>query len=111
MPQVFNWQALSAQPAIMVEACVRTLKAGQLVGYPTESAYFLVADPASKSGMARLTQALGENPRYPILEAQPVPERPEKLIEGAGPLARRYARRVWPGVAGVSRGWSADGRR
>src|SRR3954452_10718825 len=97
MPQVFNWQSPSAQPAEIIDACLRALKAGQLIVFPTEAAYFAVVDPASKSATAKLKQLTGPTPRYPLLEAFSQPARVDSLLEGGSVLARRFARRVWPG--------------
>lgn len=102
MPQVFNWQSPTAQPVEIIDACLRALKAGQLIIFPTEAAYFAVIDPTSKSGPAKLKQLVGASPRYPVLEAFAQPARVESLVEGGSVLARRFARRVWPGPIAIT---------
>ena len=54
MPKVMMWNPPEAPPAALIDACAKALKAGQLVGMATESCYFAVADPANKSGLAKL---------------------------------------------------------
>lgn len=102
MPQVLSWNPPSGQPAAMIDACVKALKAGQLVGIPTESAYFLVGDSTSKIAPAKLRQILGDNPKLPVMTGVVAEKNPEKLLEGGGLLARRLARRVWPGPVAIS---------
>ncbi|MFL5327868.1 MAG: Sua5/YciO/YrdC/YwlC family protein [Gemmataceae bacterium] len=102
MPQVLNWNSSSAQPAAMIDTCVRAIDAGHVIGFPTESSYFLVADPKQKSAVAKLKQLLGPDADYPILEAYPPRDRPESILPGASNLARRFARRVWAGPIVIS---------
>jgi len=86
----------------MIDTCLKALKAGQLVGLPTESCYFLAADPSSKTAIGKLNQVLGKSPEFPTLEAHGQHEKPETVLTGASPLARRLARRVWPGPIAIS---------
>jgi len=102
MPQVLTWHPPATQPAVMIDACLKALKAGQLVGVPTESCYFAAADPASKTGVAKLKQLAGTDPPLPLVEAHGNHEKPEAVLDGASPLARRLARRVWPGPVVIS---------
>lgn len=97
MPQLMKWHPPVMQPADMIAACIRALKAGQLVGLPTESAYCLVADEKSKLGIAKLQKALGPKSKLPPMRGVVVEGKPEKYFENAGTLAKRLAKRAWPG--------------
>lgn len=102
MPQVLTWHPPAAQPAVMIDTCLKALKAGQLVGLPTESCYFLAADPRSKSAVNKINQVLGKSPEFPLVEVHGQHEQPETVLAGASALARRLARRVWPGPVAIS---------
>lgn len=101
MPQVMKWHPPAMQPADMIAACVRALKSGLLVGLPTESSYFLIADEKSKSGVAKLNKALGANPKLPPLRGMAVESKAEKIFDGASAVARRIAKRAWPGPVAI----------
>ncbi len=102
MPQVLSWNPPAAPHAELIASCVRALKGGQLVGIACETCYFIVADPDNKKAMAKLQQLVGDKPKLPILEVHAVAERPDKIMAGGGLLARRVARRVWPGPVAIS---------
>lgn len=97
MPQVMSWNPPALPQPEMIAACVRALKAGQLVGIGCESCYFVVADPDNKKAMAKLQQLVGPNPKLPIVMGHDASDRPDKIVAGAGMLARRMSRRSWPG--------------
>src|SRR5438309_233978 len=97
MPQVLSWNPPAAPQAELIAPCVRALKAGQLVGLACESCYFVVADPDNKKAMAKLQQLIGAKPKLPIVTAHAATEQPDKILAGGSALARRLARRVWPG--------------
>ena len=102
MPQVLSWNPPTASHAELIAPCVRALKAGQLVGLACESCYFVVADPDNKKALAKLQQLIGPKPRLPIVTAHAVTGQPEKVLANGSMLARRLARRVWPGPVVIS---------
>lgn len=102
MPQVLSWNPPAAPHAELIAPCVRALKAGQLVGIPCESCYFVVADPDNKKAVAKLAQLLGNKPKLPIVEVHAVTENPDKIMAGGSNMARRLAKRVWPGPVVIS---------
>jgi L-threonylcarbamoyladenylate synthase len=102
MAQVLSWNPPAAPQAELIAPCVRALKAGQLVGVACETCYFVAADPDSKSAMAKLQQIIGANPKLPILTVHAATEQPEKILANGSGLARRLARRVWPGPVVIS---------
>ncbi len=101
MPQVLTWHPPVGQPADMIAACVRALKNGQLVGLPTESCYMLVADENNKAAVAKLLTALGPESELPPMRGVSVERHAEKFFEVGMFLARRLARRVWPGPTAI----------
>jgi protein-tyrosine phosphatase len=96
MPQLLTWHPPVGQPADMIAACVKALKAGQLVGLPTESCYMFVADENNKAAVAKLRKFVSDD-ELPLLRGVAVERHAEKFFESGSPLARRLARRVWPG--------------
>ncbi|MCX5497429.1 L-threonylcarbamoyladenylate synthase [Kaistia dalseonensis] len=82
-------------PAALSEA-VAILRAGGLVGMPTETVYGLAADAARSEAVARIYAAKGR-PRFnPLIAHVADIESAERLVH-FGPLARRLAMAFWPG--------------
>jgi protein-tyrosine phosphatase len=102
MPQVLSWNPPAAPHAELIAPCIRALKSGQLVGIACESCYFAVGDPDNKKAMAKLQQIVGAKPKLPIVTAHAVTDQPDKVLAGGSMLARRLARRVWPGPVVIS---------
>jgi L-threonylcarbamoyladenylate synthase len=50
-----------------VDACVRALRAGELIGLPTETVYGLGADAASDTAVARIFAAKGRPANHPLI--------------------------------------------
>lgn len=102
MAQVLSWNPPAAPHAELIAPCVRALKAGQLIGLACETCYFAVADPDNKKAMAKLAQVVGAHSDFPIVMVHAPGEQPEKIFAGGSALARRLARRVWPGPVVIS---------
>ncbi|HVM03973.1 MAG TPA: L-threonylcarbamoyladenylate synthase [Acidimicrobiales bacterium] len=88
-------------PPEAVEAAVKALAAGQVVGLPTDTVYGLAADPFSTGGADRLFR-LKRRPReleLPVLVADE--EQALSLTTAVPGTARRLMERFWPGALTV----------
>ena len=98
-----------------IAAAVQTLKAGELVGLPTETVYGLAADAGSDAAVARIFAAKGRPANHPLIVhvadasgvdhfAANVPDFARRLIDTfwPGPLTLILPRR--PGVGAVAAG-------
>lgn len=81
----------------LIQSAVRVLRRGELVAYPTDTLYGLGADPRRPDAVERLFRAKGR----PAEMAAPIiagdVEQVERHAGRLTPLARRLARRFWPG--------------
>ena len=79
-----------------IDAAARILRAGGLVGMPTETVYGLAADATQGRAVAAIYEAKGR-PRFnPLIVHVGALEHAAQLAE-LGPLARRLAEAFWPG--------------
>jgi L-threonylcarbamoyladenylate synthase len=83
MPQVLNW------PGPIVEPCRAALLRGELVALPTEAGGVVAANGLRPDAVARLTG-------HPAIAVRG-PADARDWLPDAGPLARRFMRRCWPG--------------
>jgi protein-tyrosine phosphatase len=93
MPEFVDWKT-TADPLALVGQAVEALQSGELVAFPTETGYAVVA-------LARDAKAAG---KIPAAEAQwslvlPDPADVNDWVTNLGPVAARLARRCWPGPA------------
>lgn len=95
-------RAQSASPPILeptpdaLDRAAAILRAGGLVGLPTETVYGLAADATNPAALAALFAAKGR-PRFnPLIVHVPTLADAERLAL-FGPLARRLAQAFWPG--------------
>lgn len=58
---------LSADAADAIEACARAIRAGELIGLPTETVYGLGADASSDAAVARIFAAKGRPANHPLI--------------------------------------------
>src|SRR4029077_675409 len=96
MPKIVDFQSAN-EPRDVVHQIVQTLAEGKLVGLPTETGYVAAANPLHSAGAARVT-ALRRQLRSPRLAI--VLKHPQESLDYVpqmGPLARKLARRFWPG--------------
>ena len=77
-------------------AAVAAVKAGQVVVFPTETAYGLAADPANRRAVASIFAIKGRSKekQLPFIAASPA--QAEAFVR-LGSAARALARRRWPG--------------
>lgn len=81
----------------VVHRAVQALAEGQIVGLPTETVYGLAASATHPEAVARLAEAKGSAASGPFALAIKSLEDAEDYAPGMNPIARRLARRCWPG--------------
>ena len=82
----------------VVHRAVQAVVEGRLVAFPTETVYGLAAAAWDEEAVGRLLDAKGRQEGHPLTLAIRSAEEAEKYAPGMSPLARRMARRCWPGV-------------
>ncbi len=86
----------AAGAAAAAEAAARTLAAGGLVAFPTETVYGLGADATNGEAVARLFEAKGR-PAFNPLIAHVGDLDAARALGSFGPAAERLATAFWPG--------------
>ena len=81
----------------VVHRAVQALAEGQLVALPTETVYGLAASACRADAVERLLQAKGRPGGQPFALAIKSAEEAADFVPDLSPLARRLARRCWPG--------------
>lgn len=81
----------------VVHRAVQALAEGQLVAFPTETVYGLGASACRADAVERLVRAKGRSPNAPFALAIKSAEEATDFVPDMSPLARRLARRCWPG--------------
>lgn len=81
----------------VVHRAVQALAEGQLVALPTETVYGLAASACRADAVERLLQAKGRAPSQPFALAIKSADEAFDYVPDMSPLARRLARRCWPG--------------
>lgn len=82
---------------MLLDDAVAALRAGELVGFPTETFYGIAADPESPLAMERLIVAKGREPDKPIALIAPDRATAFALSSGVPRLAVSFAEQFWPG--------------
>src|SRR6188474_2357239 len=95
-PLVFDLQRAD-DPRDAVHRAVQALAEGKLVAFPTETVYALAASALSESAVERLLAARGPAVEKPLTLAIKSADDALDFIPALSPLARRLARRCWPG--------------
>ncbi len=96
MPRIVDFQSAD-EPRDVVHHIVQVLAEGKLVGLPTETGYIAVANPLNSAGgdrLAALRTRLG-SPRLAVVLKHP--QESLDYVPQMGRLARKLARRFWPG--------------
>jgi L-threonylcarbamoyladenylate synthase len=91
MPEVLDWQTIAA-PRAAIRHAVRLLRAGRLVGLPTETGYTLAASALAPPALDPL-RAAGDGTALALRGAAESGD----WLPGLGGAARRLVRRLWPG--------------
>jgi protein-tyrosine phosphatase len=94
MSEVLDWQR--ADQREVVRRAVHALGEGYLVAFPTETAYHLTASALQPQAVAELGERAGAADRALMLAVRGAAEALD-WAPGLSPLARRLARRCWPG--------------
>lgn len=81
----------------VVHRAVQALAEGQLVVLPTETVYGLAASACRADAVERLIAAKGRPAGQPLALAIKSAEEAPDYVPDMSPLARRLARRCWPG--------------
>ena len=81
----------------VVHRAVQALAEGQLVALPTETVYGLAASACRPDAVERLINVKGRGPAQPLTLAIKSAEEAPDFVPDMSPLARRLARRCWPG--------------
>jgi protein-tyrosine phosphatase len=100
MPEVHDCQT-TANPRAAIRQVVRLLRAGRVVGLPTETGYALAASALAPAALS----VLREKAPGPAALALRGVEEVHDWLPGLGGAAQRLTRRLWPGpltLAGVA---------
>ncbi|OHB81073.1 MAG: threonylcarbamoyl-AMP synthase [Planctomycetes bacterium RBG_16_64_10] len=81
----------------VVHRAVQALAEGQIVAFPTETVYGLAVSARCEEALARLLQVKGRAGRSPLTLAVKSADDALDYAPDMSPLARRLARRCWPG--------------
>jgi protein-tyrosine phosphatase len=81
----------------VVHRAVQALAEGQLVALPTETVYGLAASAVLPDAVDRLVRAKGRPTGQPLALAIKSADEAIDFVPDLSPLARRLARRCWPG--------------
>jgi protein-tyrosine phosphatase len=81
----------------VVHRAVQALAEGQLIALPTETVYGLAASACRADAVDRLMKVKGRSGSQPLALAIKSAEEAPDFVPDMSPLARRLARRCWPG--------------
>jgi protein-tyrosine phosphatase len=81
----------------VVHRAVQALAEGQLIAIPTETVYGLAASACRPDAVDRLLRVKGRPAGQPLALAIKSAEEAADFVPDLSPLARRLARRCWPG--------------
>lgn len=96
MAEILHWANPLLQRRI-VETAVQTLERGGLVIFPTETVYGVAASALHAEGVERLVHCKGRPEDKPLALALPHAAAGRDWVPRMTSLARRLARRFWPG--------------
>jgi len=95
-PFVIDLRA-AEDPRDVVHRAVQSLSEGRLVAFPTETVYGLAALALNPAAVARLAEVKGRKKGHPMTLAIRSFDEALDYAPDMSPLARRLARRCWPG--------------
>ena len=87
---------LRATPAELA-AALESLRAGELVAFPTETVYGLGADARNPDAVRRIFAVKGRPAHHPVIVHLPGPAQLDDWAREVPPAARALAARFWPG--------------
>jgi L-threonylcarbamoyladenylate synthase len=80
-----------------IEAAVETLRAGELVAFPTETVYGLGANAADPNAVAKIFAIKGRPPDHPVIVHLDDPRYLHRWVSAMPAKAERLAAMFWPG--------------
>ncbi|WP_316741355.1 L-threonylcarbamoyladenylate synthase [Streptomyces sp. MK7] len=80
-----------------IEKAAGVLRAGGLVGFPTETVYGLGADAEDPAAVARIFEVKGRPPSHPLIVHIGGAQHLDDWVEDVPATARLLAERFWPG--------------
>ncbi|MEM1304677.1 MAG: L-threonylcarbamoyladenylate synthase, partial [Planctomycetota bacterium] len=81
----------------VVHRAVQALVEGKLIAVPTETVYGIAASACNGEAVERLAEVKSRRPEAPFALALKGADDAEDYVPDWGPVARRIARRAWPG--------------
>lgn len=81
----------------VVHRAVQALAEGQIVAFPTETVYGIGASACRPDAVLRMLEVKGRAANVPFALAIKSAEEAADYVPDLSPLARRFARRCWPG--------------
>src|ERR1039457_1982626 len=82
---------------ISIKEAAERIRAGELVAFPTETVYGLVANALDASAVAKIYELKGRPPTSPLIVHVASIEMAKTLITELPPEAEQLARKYWPG--------------
>ncbi len=80
-----------------IQQAVETLRAGELVAFPTETVYGLGANAADPAAVARIFELKGRPSDHPVIVHLDNPRYLHRWVSSMPPLAEALADAFWPG--------------
>lgn len=81
----------------IILACVKALREGKIIAYPTDTSYGLAADAENIGAIAKLYRIKGRNFNKPIHVVVPNEQYAKKLVKW-NKVASNLAKKFWPGA-------------
>lgn len=88
---------LSSEGTYEIDAAAAALSSGALVVFPTETVYGVAANAANPAALRRLHVLKGSPERPPFTAHVAARADAARYVPAPSPVARRIARRAWPG--------------
>ena len=87
----------AGEGGLSIEEAVAAIRAGEVVGFPTDTVYGVGVDPLNEAAVARLFELKGRPQHKPVGLLMASVDQAETMGELSG-QARRLAREHWPGA-------------
>ena len=88
---------LDGRDAASIAAAAQALKAGELVGLPTETVYGLAADAGSDAAVAKIFAAKGRPAEHPLIVHLADATGVAHFARAAPEFAQKLMQAFWPG--------------
>ncbi len=84
-------------PQTLIEEAVETLRAGNLVAFPTETVYGLGANASDPAAVRKIFDLKGRPPDHPVIVHLDNPRYLHRWVSDMPPMAKALADEFWPG--------------